>query len=107
MLKLSYCKTLYICRTKFSRFNENDILAYFNFGGHVIPSHRGDSNGMPQCIVSWIVKKISQYSPGSPFYLRLDYGLHNIGGLIVSSLSSNREIYRKGFTVFHKRILLA
>ena len=35
--RLAYCKTLNVCGIKFSRFNENDILAYFNFGGHDIP----------------------------------------------------------------------
>ena len=30
-------KTLNICGIKFSRFNENDILVYFNFVGHDIP----------------------------------------------------------------------
>ena len=29
----SFCKTLSICGIKFSPLNENDILAYFNFGG--------------------------------------------------------------------------
>ena len=32
-----YCETLHICGIKFSRFSENDILVYFNFGGHDIP----------------------------------------------------------------------
>ena len=32
-----YCKTLNICGIKFCRFNKNNILAYFNFGGHDIP----------------------------------------------------------------------
>ena len=32
-----YCKTLNIRSVKFLRFNENDILAHFNFGVHVIP----------------------------------------------------------------------
>ena len=31
-----YCKTLNIYGIKFLRFIENDILAYFNFGGHDI-----------------------------------------------------------------------
>ena len=35
--KFLCCKTFYICGIKFSRFNKNDILAYFNFGGHDIP----------------------------------------------------------------------
>ena len=34
-----YCKTFNIWDIKFSRVNENVILAYFNFGGHVIPTH--------------------------------------------------------------------
>ena len=29
---IKYCKTLNICGIKFSRFNENDILAQFDFG---------------------------------------------------------------------------
>ena len=33
----SYCKMLNIRGIKFSRFNENNILAYFNFDGHDIP----------------------------------------------------------------------
>ena len=36
-LHSQYCKTLNICGIKFSRFNENNILEYFNFGGHDIP----------------------------------------------------------------------
>ena len=32
----SYCKTLDIRGVKFSRINENDILAHFNFGVHDI-----------------------------------------------------------------------
>ena len=35
-LILLYCKTLNIHGVKFSRFNENDILAHFNFGVHDI-----------------------------------------------------------------------
>ena len=31
LLFLWYCKTLYLCGIKFSRFNGNDILAHFNF----------------------------------------------------------------------------
>ena len=34
------CKTLNICNIKFLRFSENDILAYFNFGGHDILWHQ-------------------------------------------------------------------
>ena len=33
----AYCKTLNICGIRFSRSNENNILAYFKFGGHDIP----------------------------------------------------------------------
>ena len=29
-----FCKTLNICCIKILRFNENDILAEINFGGH-------------------------------------------------------------------------
>ena len=32
-----YCKTLSICGNKFSRFSDNDIMAYFNSGSHDIP----------------------------------------------------------------------
>ena len=28
----NYCKALNICGIKFSRFNENDVRAHFNFG---------------------------------------------------------------------------
>ena len=104
-----YCKTLNICGIKFSRFNENDILPHFNFGGHGISWLQmvkkicwkivtfflnfllnyilchplqsvqcGDSNGMPQNIVSWIVKKISNTHQVLHFYLRLHYALHII-----------------------------
>ena len=34
---LVFYKTLNICGIKISRFNENDILAHFNFGNHDIP----------------------------------------------------------------------
>ena len=37
LILVLYCKTLYICGIKFSRFNDNDVLAYFNFGGHDLP----------------------------------------------------------------------
>ena len=42
---------------------------------HLLESpHRGDSNGMPQCIVSWNGKEnISNTAPVlAPFYLNLD-----------------------------------
>ena len=32
-----YCKTFNIWGIKFSQFNENDIMAYFNFGDDDIP----------------------------------------------------------------------
>ena len=40
---LHYCKTLNICGNKLSRFNDNDVLAYFNFGGHDLPWLQIDS----------------------------------------------------------------
>ena len=37
MQNIEDCKTLNISGIKFSRFNTNAILAYFNFCGHGIP----------------------------------------------------------------------
>ena len=46
---------------------------------HLLESpHRGDSNGMPQCIVSWNGKEnISNTAQVlAPFYLNLDKAVH-------------------------------
>ena len=40
-----YCKTLNICGIKISRFNKNEILAYFNFGGYdtlMVPDNKAN-----------------------------------------------------------------
>ena len=39
-LSAIYCNTHNIYGIRFLRFNENDILAYFNFGSHDIPDSK-------------------------------------------------------------------
>ena len=62
-----------LCNTVFSIF----LLIYTLC--HLLESpHRGDSNGMSQSIVSWIVKKISKILSRFLFYLSLVLALHII-----------------------------
>ena len=57
------------------RFFLNFLLNYTLC--HLLESpHGGDSNGMPQCIVSWNDIKYLKYSPASPFYLSFGYAVH-------------------------------